>query len=240
MLIKFNNVYFIPEKFKLLSSGENRYILSDISFCIKDAMSAIVGPSGSGKSTIARMILGEIEPSSGNVEISPQGNVISAVFQNSVNLLNPYRTAGAQLQDVRKVVKNEGSFIIRYEYLIRELGISEQILEKKAGELSGGQRQRVAICRQLLFNPDLLVLDEPFSALDTGYKNLLTSLLSEYCGENNIRLICISHELEFLTKLCSYFIVVENGRIAEDGTLQAIRSNPVSKVTKDIFNDLAL
>ena len=240
MLIKFNSVYFIPDKFKLLSSEENRYILNDISFYIKDVMSAIVGRSGSGKSTIARMILGEILPNRGTVEINPEGKRVSVVFQNSLNLLNPYRTGISQLRDVNKVFNNEGNFNSGFDYLVERLGISAQIMEKKAGELSGGQRQRLAICRQLLFKPDLLVLDEPFAAQDAFYKERLSTVLKDYCGSNKIQLICISHELQYLTNLCEYFIVVENGRIADEGDIAIIKKNPRSEISKELLKNLAL
>jgi len=231
MLINFNNIYYAPEKFKLLINVQNNYILHNINLKLQQQFIAIIGPSGGGKTTLAKMIAGDVTPSAGKLDILPENRKIGIVYQNSFYILNPYRTVEAQLLEVKAVTATKESFDERYKVLRNKFGFEEKFLHKKAGELSGGERQRVAIGRQLLFLPDLLILDEPFSAQDNSYKTDISVFLRNYCEQFNVHLICISHEIEYLEKLCERFIVIDSGKIIDDGTLEELTKNSVNEIT---------
>lgn len=231
MFINFNNIYYAPEKFKLLINVQNNYILHNINLKLQQQFIAIIGPSGGGKTTLAKMIAGDITPSAGKMDILPEKCKTGIVYQNSFYILNPHRTVKSQLLEVNAVTARKESFDERFEILKNKLGFEEHFLRKKAGELSGGERQRVAIGRQLLFLPDLLILDEPFSAQDNSYKTNISGFLRNYCEQFNVHLVCISHEIEYLEKLCERFIVIDSGKIIDDGTLEELSKNSVNEIT---------
>ena len=153
---------------------------------------AIVGPSGAGKSTLFELILGNLEPLSGSIEVLN----VSQVFQDPYSSFHPSYTIRNQIKDV---VSLEGM-----EIYLQTMDLDRELLEKLPHELSGGQLQRCSLLRALLMKPDLLLLDEPTSALDNiiqldVMKMLLTHL-------DSMAMLLITHEID-LARWCADEII---------------------------------
>lgn len=211
--------------------GAGSLLFENFNLVINNNKTVIAGPSGSGKSTLAKIIIGESQPFKGEVIKESSIQKITFLFQNNVKLLNPYRKTEEQLKEVKKVTRDKTGFDENHEYLLNNAGIDETYLTKYAGSLSGGERQRVALIRQLLFVPDLLILDEPFSAQDSEHKKKLSRVIHEFSNMKNIKLIIISHELEYLYDLCDDFIILNDGKVEDRGTKAYILNESGNKIT---------
>jgi peptide/nickel transport system ATP-binding protein len=155
-------------------------------------LKAIVGPSGAGKSTLFELILGNLKPQHGTIEVQR----ISQVFQDPYSSFHPTFTIRNQIADVASL---EGM-----ESYLAEMNLDAALLEKLPHELSGGQLQRCSILRALLMKPDLLLLDEPTSALDNVIQLDVMQLLLRHLGQTGMLLI--THEID-LARWCADEIV---------------------------------
>lgn len=198
-------------------------------------VSALFGPSGSGKTTLLRCIAG-LEQSHHST-ISLNGEVwqsgakstslpvhkrpIGFVFQDA-NLF-PHLSANDNLQFAIKRA-DAGQSIISYDEVIQLLNI-EAILSQYPAQLSGGERQRVAMARALLIQPKLLLMDEPLSALDDGLKQEILPYLEQLCQRCQIPIIYVSHSLDEVIRLADYMVVLEKGRVIEEGSTPALLSD---------------
>lgn len=161
------------------------HIYENLNLTIPDTgITAIIAPSGYGKTTLLNLISGLLTPSSG--EIILNASKISYVFQDQ--RLLPWYTA---LKNI-SVVTDRSEEEIK-EYLLK-LGITEDLWDKHPDELSGGERQRVCLCRALLYDGDVLLLDEPFNGLDAENKQKATQLVKEFSKEKAV--ILVSHIAE--------------------------------------------
>lgn len=184
---------------------------------------AILGPSGAGKSTLLSLIGGFLPVSSGTLLLGgeehthsvPAARPVSMLFQE--NNLFPHLTVqqnlglglhpGLKLNNVQKQQVSD---------IAVQTGLSE-MLSRLPGQLSGGQRQRVALARCLLRNQPILLLDEPFSALDPALRNEMLQLVRSVCEARNITLLMVSHSLEDARQIAPRSLVVVDGRIYWDG-----------------------
>lgn len=211
----------------------------------KGKLVALLGPSGSGKTTILRMIAGLETPDSGDIIIDGQvvNNIpasrrgIGFVFQNYA--LFRYMTVydnismGLQVQRVPKAQIKE-----RVNELL-EL-VSLKGLEKRyPNQLSGGQRQRVAFARALAPNPQLLLLDEPFAAIDAKVRQELRSWLKEMIGNLGITSIFVTHDQDEAIEVADEIILTNKGRIEQIGTPEDIYTNPRTAFTASFFGQNA-
>ena len=158
-------------------------VLNNVSMEFKPGITCIMGPSGVGKTTLARIIAGSEKPDSGEV-IGAEGLKVSMVFQE--DRLLDWETA---LSNVLFVA----SFRERAIQLLTQAGLADS-LTKKAGELSGGMRRRVCICRALIADYDLLILDEPFKGLDSGIKCAIMQMVMDSVAGKIV--VCITHDRE--------------------------------------------
>lgn len=186
--------------------------------CAKGTLTAIVGPSGAGKSTLMRIISGLERPDSGTIalggtcwndcamhlHVTPQRRKISMVFQEYT--LFPHLTVR---QNILFGAVNDNCTDI----LLDQFGISH-IAHRKPAAISGGERQRAAFCQALARDPDLLLLDEPFSALDRATRHTLCEKLKQLKQELNIPIVHITHDLGEAYDLADHIYVMENGKFA--------------------------
>ena len=206
---------------------------NDVNFSIEEGkLIGLLGPSGSGKTTILRMIAGLETPDSGDIIIGgtrvndiPAGKRgIGFVFQNYA--LFRHMTVFENIAFGLQVQKKDKKFIkTRVQELIELVGLKG--FEKRyPHQLSGGQRQRVAFARALAPNPKLLLLDEPFAAIDAKVRKELRSWLKEMVGKLGITSIFVTHDQEEAVEVADEIIVTNRGRIEQKGTPIEIYKNP--------------
>ena len=184
---------------------------------------AILGPSGAGKSTLLNLIAGFLTPASGNMVINgedhtttpPSRRPVSMLFQenNLFSHLSVQQNIGLGLNPGLKLNTSQREKIL---HIAQQMGI-DSLLERLPGELSGGQRQRVALARCLIRQQPILLLDEPFSALDPALRKEMLSLLETQCRERNMTLLMVSHSLEDALSIAPRSLVGRDGRIIWDG-----------------------
>ena len=195
---------------------------------------AILGPSGAGKSTLLNLIAGFLTPASGNMVIDgedhtttpPSRRPVSMLFQenNLFSHLSVQQNIGLGLNPGLKLNASQREKIL---HIAQQMGI-DSLLERLPGELSGGQRQRVALARCLVREQPILLLDEPFSALDPALRQEMLTLVAEVCREKQLTLLMVSHSVEDAARIAPRSIVVADGRIAWQGDTDDLLSGPAS------------
>ncbi len=208
---------------------------------------ALVGESGSGKSTLALALAGMRRPDRG--EIRFDGRVLPAcrrradqrriqmVFQDPYSSLNPRLTVGSMLAELLRVhhVVPRGEVASFSRQLVTLVGLGPEALPAYPRQFSGGQRQRVAIARALALRPDILVADEPVSALDVSVQATILNLLRDLRGELGLTLMLISHNLAVVRHLCDRVAVMYLGRIVEQAPTQELFSAPRHPYTQGLL-----
>ena len=196
-------------------------VVEDVSFAVERGESfALVGESGSGKSTIARVIAGLQRPDSGTVHF--EGERKQLVFQDSLGSLNPRMTVEQTLSEVIAFHRSGCTLTELLDLVELPYGIARQYPH----ELSGGQRQRINIARALAVRPDLLVADEPVSALDVSVQAQIIHLLDRLRRDLGVTLIFIAHDLAVVSVLCPRAAILHRGRIIEEGVTADIFVHP--------------
>ncbi|ABV14399.1 TPA: thiamine ABC transporter ATP-binding protein ThiQ [Citrobacter koseri] len=195
---------------------------------------AVLGPSGAGKSTLLNLIAGFLTPASGTIMIEGQDHTttppsrrpVSMLFQenNLFSHLNVRQNIGLGLNPGLKLNAAQRE---KLHHIARQMGI-ENLLERLPGELSGGQRQRVALARCLVREQPVLLLDEPFSALDPALRQEMLTLVSDVCRDQQLTLLMVSHSVEDAARIASRSIVVADGRIAWQGKTDELLSGQAS------------
>lgn len=224
----------------------------------------LVGESGSGKSTVARMLLRLLEPTSGRIVLHeiPAGGAQSAgparsfdllalrpeamrrlrrklaiVFQDPYAALDPRMTVRQTLCEpfaIHREQPQEG-IEARLAAMLAEVGLDASALRRYPHEFSGGQRQRINIARALALRPELLVLDEPVSALDVSVGAQIINLLRELQQRYALTCLFISHSMPLVRYLCHRVIVLQGGRLVEQGGWQQICESPTETYTQQLL-----
>lgn len=223
---------------------KNKTVLEDISFEIqRGEFLSLLGPSGCGKTTILRMLIGIEQPTSGRIykdgiditSAAPKDRNIGIVFQNYSLFPNMdvYHNISYALQS-RKLGKD----IIdqKVKEMIETVGLEEHIY-KKPRQLSGGQQQRVAIARTLVLNPDIILFDEPMSALDAEIKVTLRAQLKEIQKRLKITMVYVTHDQEEAFSLSDRIMVLNDLRIAQLDTPYNLYHNPSDPFVKRFVVD---
>jgi len=236
-----------------------RRVVDGVSFDVADgARVGLIGESGSGKSLTALAILGllpEGATASGSVRWNDReligltdrqlaelrGDEIGIVFQEPRTALNPLRTVGRQIAESIRIHEGLG----RREALARAVIEAErvhlpepaQIVRRYPHQLSGGQRQRVAIAMALACRPRLLIADEPTTALDVTIQAEILELLASLVETDGMSLVFITHDLAVLSQVATDAVVLEEGRIVEQGPLSRLLTEPSSPVTQGLLRD---
>ena len=241
-------------------AGDNvTHAVKNVSFDIGDAETvALVGESGSGKTVTALSILkllpypsashpsGAIRFKGENLLALPldglrhvRGNKISMIFQEPMTSLNPLHTIEQQVGEVLKIHRGMSGNALRARVLdlLKKVGIDdpEGRLQSYPHQLSGGQRQRVMIAMALANEPDLLIADEPTTALDVTIQAQILDLLLKLKAEFNMAMLLITHDLGIVRKMADRVCVMNNGEIVERGPTHDIFANPQHPYTKHLI-----
>jgi len=209
----------------------------------------IVGESGSGKSTFARCLIRLIDPSEGDIhwgsdevarrserDLRPLRHRVQMVFQDPNRSLNPRRTVGgAIVEGAVNFGLSRADAQALAERLISQVRLPPQSLARYPGQFSGGQRQRIAIARALACRPEVLVADEAVSALDVSVQAQILDLLRDIQAELGLGLLFITHDLRVAAQLCDRVIVMQRGRIVEQGATQALYASPHHPYTRHLL-----
>ncbi len=240
------------------TESDSQVLLNDLSFELKAGRAlAIVGESGSGKSITALALLGllpvglkasgevifegqSLLPLSDHKMCAIRGHKIAMVFQESQSALNPLHTIEKQLGELLRL-SGLGKDDVRQQVLARlnQVGMtsSEQYLSRYPHELSGGQRQRIMIAMALVGDPDVLIADEPTTALDVILQRQLLDLIKQLQQERNMAVLLISHDLNLIHQYSDDVIVLKAGKVIEQGATHAIFERPKDEYTKLLLDD---
>lgn len=210
---------------------------------------ALVGRSGSGKSTLARLIMRLNEPDSGKIILNGtdmtalQGSALrekraqfQMVFQDPLAAFNPRHTLRQILQVPLALYGSQQHTNQQIAEVLQRVGLTADMADRYSRELSGGQRQRVAIARALLCKPDLIVLDEPVSALDVSVRAKILNLLADLQRENGTAYLFISHDLALVRAFCDRMLVLHEGEIVEQGVPDTVLQNPQTEPTRQLVD----
>ncbi|MFJ8308658.1 MULTISPECIES: dipeptide ABC transporter ATP-binding protein [unclassified Streptomyces] len=194
----------------------------------------IVGESGSGKTTLGRMLVGLLEPSAGDVKNTGS---VQMVFQDPVSSLNPRRSIGESVADPLRAAgrRDEAAVRARVGELLERVGLDPDRYDSYPHEFSGGQRQRVGIARALAAEPQLIVCDEPVSALDVTTQAQVTALLAELQRELGLALVFVAHDLAVVRQVSDRVAVMRQGRIVEEGEVDAVYGAPRDPYTRQLL-----
>jgi len=201
---------------------------------------AIVGESGSGKTTTAKLVLGLESPTGGRITTgidSAGGPTVQAVFQDPWSSLDPRMRVGAIIAEPLLFQDSSSRAMRRrrVEELLDLVGLDLSSTERFPHQLSGGQRQRVAIARALASKPDLIVLDEPVSALDVSIRAQIINLLADIQDALRTSYLVISHDLATVRIGADQVAVMYAGRFVEYGTADALFDDPQHPYTQALF-----
>ena len=197
----------------------------------------IVGQSGSGKTTLLRMVNGLIKPDSGRLEVFgdlvPEENIEN--FRRKIG----YAVQGAGLfphvsvkENIVLIARLEGWSLEdideRFEMLMRQMELPLDLSDRIPNELSGGQQQRVGLCRALMLKPKLLLLDEPFSAVDPLTRLELYEVVEKLISNEAVSIVMVSHDLGEAKRLGDRMVVLQNGIILQNDLISNVIGNPAT------------
>ena len=213
-----------------------------VSFSLgKGEILGIVGESGSGKSTIAKTLMGLEKKSSGSIAFNLQPSTsnlrskIAMIFQDAVGSLNPRMTVRQTLSEVLKLKHSDNSKTQTPESLLDLVGLSSAVLDQYPREMSGGQCQRVSIARALACEPEVLIADEPVSALDVSVQARVLNLLRDLRRDLGLSILLIAHDLAVVKNVCDRICVMEKGLFVDTGDAAAVFDHPTSDYTKRLL-----
>ncbi len=222
--------------------------VADVSFAVeKGEAFGLVGESGCGKSTVGRSILRLVEPDAGRVLLDGRDvftqdkkslmslrKQIQIIFQDPYSSLNPRLSIGKILAEPVRVHRllPKSEIGKRVQALLAEVGLQPDAIYKYPHEFSGGQRQRVGIARALIFNPRLIIADEPVSALDVSIQSQILLLLKNLQRKHRLSFLFISHDLAVVRYFCQRLAVMYLGRIVETGDVAQVFDDPLHPYTK--------
>ncbi|MBB3458744.1 oligopeptide/dipeptide ABC transporter ATP-binding protein [Rhizobium sp. BK313] len=210
----------------------------------------IVGESGSGKSTTARLVLRLIEPTAGSIEFAGrdlaklsagdlrrQRRHMQMIFQDPFGSLNPRMTVLETLIEPQLVhgIGTSSSRLHQARQILSEVGLPSASLNRFPHEFSGGQRQRIAIARALATNPDLVVADEPVSALDVSVQAQVLNLMRDIQDRHGTTMLFISHDLRVVQFMCDEIAVMYLGEIVEQGPRDLVYHAPRHPYTQALL-----
>ena len=223
----------------------------DVSFTLERGRTlGLVGESGSGKTTVARGVMRLVKPASGDVLLDGEsvlplhGDALSAfrrrvqfIFQDPYSSLNPRSRAGDIIREPMELLnvgprEERGGEVLR---LMEAVGLRPDQARLFPHQFSGGQRQRIAIARALASRPELLCCDEPVSALDVAVQAQILNLLRRLQDDLGLSYLFISHDLNVVYQLCDSALVMKQGRIVEQGTVDELFDHPKDPYTKQLL-----
>lgn len=217
-----------------------------VSFSLaKGEILGIVGESGSGKSTIAKTLMGLQKASGGMIQHEAS---MQMIFQDAVGSLNPRMTVRQTLEEIieltnRRIGESRTSahnspirqFTNSSIQLLDLVGLSPAVLDQYPREMSGGQCQRVSVARALACEPEILIADEPVSALDVSVQARVLNLLRDLRRDLGLSILLIAHDLAVVKNVCDRICVMEKGRFVDCGEAAEVFEHPTSDYTKRLL-----
>ena len=234
-------------------AGTDIVAVDDVSFSLQRGEKlAIIGESGSGKTTVARMIARLIDVTAGRIILDGEDitrasgkqlkNVygkMQMVFQNPVDSFDPRCTLG---DGISESLINHGRSQKQADTMTKSLlalcGLGEEFARRYPHEVSGGQCQRAAIARALAIEPQLVILDEATSALDVTVQAEVLSLLNRLQEDRGIAYLFICHDIALVQDFCDRVIVMQNGRMVEEGSPDEVINNPQQAYTQKLIDSV--
>jgi peptide/nickel transport system ATP-binding protein len=240
----------VTKYFALPGGRGRRRAVADVSLRLYPGQKlGIVGESGSGKSTLARILLGLIEPDTGQVRVSGESwttrdrelwrrlrHSVQFISQDPIGSFDLRYTVAEVIAEPVKGVLDKDEIAERTIGLLRVVGLNEKVLQVSPRLLSGGQAQRVAICRALALRPAVIICDEPVSALDVSIQAQVLDLLHELNAATGTALAFISHDLGVVRHLCDQVIVMNNGFVVERGDADEVFEQPAHSYTRSLIS----
>ena len=224
--------------YSVIEKGKKKIILENISFEVEqNSVLGISGESGSGKTTLAKIIGGILNPSAGKINYFFERNHkkvsrIQILFQNTGEIINPLREVGDMIRESVRIGNKNNKYATSLENILDSVKLPAALLQRKGYELSGGEQQRVALARILAVKPELLILDEPFSAQDFESRENFLNLFLDLKKNLSITMMCIAHNLRMLQKLADEIIIMYRGEIVEKSKSKLLLENPQHNYTK--------
>ena len=212
-------------------------MLHDVSFTLRRGeILGLVGESGTGKTTLVKNILGLIKTHTG--EIIHYTKRPQMIFQDPYSSLNPAYTVGWSLEEPLRIYGKYDAAERRRRVaeIAEKVGLPAECLTRRPNELSGGQRQRVSIGVALIQKPRLIIADEPVSALDVTIQRQILELMRTVRDELGISFLFISHDLNVVYQLCDRVMVMKDGRIVEENTVQELFDHPQHAYTRELLS----
>lgn len=225
------------------------FTLGPINFDIQAGETlAIVGDNGSGKTTLADLLVGVLAPQKGQILLNGQRlrqrNLkqrslnIRMIFQHTKESLNPALTVGTILEEPLKLNTklDPQERQLKIQQTLKQVGLLQEHAFFYRHMLSDGQRQRVALARALILNPQIIVADEPFAALDPSVRSQMVNLLMKLQRELGLSFIFISHNLGIVRHISDRVLVLQNGQIIESGKTDVVFNWPKSDYMQKLIN----
>ncbi len=241
---------------KWFTKAKRNTVLQPVSFELKQGQTiGVIGESGSGKTTLAMAVLGLLGETTahlaGDVEVLDQSwqtlsplarramrANLQVIFQDPFGSLSPRMTIFEIVAEGLNIHQPKLSLTereVRVIEILREVGLDRSAMTRYPHEFSGGQRQRIAIARALILKPQILVLDEPSSALDVSIQKQVLALLSSLQKKYNLAYLIISHDLAVIRAMSHELMVLRRGEVVEYGETEAMIANPKEPYTKALF-----
>ena len=245
-LIEMTNLkkYFPMKQKHVLKAVDN--VTMDI---YKGEVLSLVGESGSGKTTLGRTVSRLYNKTNGDIlfegkevekySIKEFTKKVQMIFQDPQASLNPRMTVGdiiAEGIDIHGLAKTKKERNEKVYELLELVGLNREHANRFPHEFSGGQRQRIGIARALAVDPEVLVCDEPISALDVSIQAQVVNLLKDLQSERNLTLLFIAHDLSMVKYISDRVAVMYRGKVVELGTPEAVYNDPVHSYTKSLIS----
>ena len=227
---------FYTEGRSMGGKENRRQVLKDVSFDIYPGeIVGLVGESGSGKTTLSKAILGLVKDYDG--QIIHHSQLPQMVFQDPFSSLNPAHSIGWILEEPLRV-QGKLSRLQRREAVLEvleQVGLGAEYASRRPRELSGGQRQRVSIAAAVITRPKLIIADEPVSALDVTIQAQILELLVDLKKRYDLSYLFISHDLNVVYQICNRVLVMCQGEIVEQNTVEALFHDPQHPYTRQLL-----
>jgi peptide/nickel transport system ATP-binding protein len=249
IIIKVDNISYSVDSKSSFTGYESTEILNNISFLVERGKSiGISGQSGSGKSTLAKILAGIFPQSSGLIQKNFKkdwskslSKPIQILFQNDGELINPFRKVEDVLNEAYEIkLKRKKNYSLEIDDIFSRFNLNQQLKAHKGSQLSGGEKQRIALARIIIAEPEILILDEPFSSQDVESQLSILNLINKLKEDLNLTIICISHDINILKLFSDELIIMFNGKIVENGLTKRVIENPQNEYTKFLLSAQSL